>query len=66
MAGPEPLEVGVYDVQGRLISALGVFRCLDGLRWDGTANGRPLKSGIYILRAEAGKANISRKMIISR
>jgi hypothetical protein len=66
VAGPEPLELGIYDIQGRLISALGVFRVLDGIRWDGTVNGRPLKSGIYFLRAEAGKANISRKMIISR
>jgi flagellar hook assembly protein FlgD len=52
------VRVGVYDVAGRPVRRLHSGRLDAGrhaLSWDGTdQNGRPVASGIYYSRLEAG------------
>jgi hypothetical protein len=53
---PEPgrLDVGIYDVAGRLVADLGHGECNAGKKavvWDRTAGGSPVASGIYLVHA---------------
>jgi hypothetical protein len=59
-----------YDVTGALVRVLvdetkapGRYEAF----WDGRdAKGRPLPSGVYFLRLEAGKVNLTRKLVVLR
>jgi len=59
------LRVGIYDLQGRLVEALG-----DNVREAGMLNlqvkGRDLASGMYLLRVTAGDRETLRKLILLR
>jgi hypothetical protein len=47
------LDVGIYDVTGRLLARLGGNRFAGGRQsvvWDGTAGGAQVASGVYFMR----------------
>ncbi|MFH2052546.1 MAG: FlgD immunoglobulin-like domain containing protein [bacterium] len=65
-----PVRLRIYDVAGRLIRTL-----VDDVRpagryqevWDGrSAEGRPVASGIYLYRLQAGGISMCRRMVILR
>lgn len=55
---PGPVELTVFDMQGRIVRELGSTRLPAGrlaVRWDGLdASGRLVKSGAYLVRVRAG------------
>ena len=59
--------LSVFDAAGRRVARLVSGRVKAGrhsVRWDGTdGGGRPVASGVYLLRLEAGGAGISRKIV---
>jgi hypothetical protein len=64
----EHVILSIYTPEGKLVTRL-VNEVLEAGRnevpWDGTdAAGRPVSSGIYLYRLEAGKASISKKMLL--
>ena len=69
---PEAGEVSliVYDAQGREVRVLRRGREPAGIRgvtWDGRdSRGRPVGSGVYIARLEAGRFQQSRKLVLLR
>jgi len=62
--------VRVFDVTGRLVATLLDDEVVSGPRavaWDGTdAAGRPLASGVYFCRLEAGEERASRRLVLLR
>ncbi len=62
------VEVGIYDVQGRLVRTLASEALPAGpveLRWDGaTERGRPAGSGVYFARLRAGGEQASAKLML--
>jgi predicted outer membrane repeat protein len=71
LAGPERVSLKIYDVAGRLVRTLLGGQELEAgvhaYEWDGKSDeGRPVASGIYFYRIEAGGFTASRKMILLR
>ena len=67
---PERVTVRIYDPAGRLVRAL-VDELLPagehGFVWDGAdGRGRQVASGVYFVRAEAGRQVGSRKVVLLR
>lgn len=65
---PGPVQLSIYDVQGRLVS-----RLVDGplpagehaARWNGRSSaGEPAASGVYYYRLRTARENESRKMVL--
>ena len=64
------VEVGIFDVGGRLVATLHRGRLAAGTReftWNGVrAGGSAAPSGIYFYRAGASGQVVSRKMVLLR
>ena len=62
------VRVGIYDVSGRRVVTLVDREEAAGqysVPWDGTdAKGSRVASGVYLLRVEAGKQTLARKMVL--
>jgi hypothetical protein len=59
----------VYDVKGRLLDTLVDTRLAGGeyrSRWSGVGNAGPVAPGVYFFRLQAGRADITRSVIILR
>lgn len=60
----------VYDLSGREVTMLVTGSQTSGLHhvnWDGTdGSGRPVSSGVYIYRLQAGAFKASQRMILLR
>jgi hypothetical protein len=67
---PMPVDLGIYDVQGRCVRRLWQSTPPAGehrVAWNGTdAAGRPVASGPYLYRLAAGGTVSSRMMILAR
>ena len=72
LALPEPgrVTVRIYDPAGRLVRTLVDERMPageHGVVWDGRdGTGRHVASGVYFVRAEAGRQSSSRKVVLLR
>ncbi|MBD3335415.1 MAG: hypothetical protein GF355_07845 [Candidatus Eisenbacteria bacterium] len=67
-SGPLPVDVGVYDVQGRRIATLFRGRLQGGVTrsfsWSGIDQaGRAVASGVYFARVDVGSETWSRKLL---
>lgn len=69
--GRTRVEVGIYDVQGRLVRNLvpaseqdrGVYTEV----WKGRSDeGRRVPSGVYFIKAEIGKSRLTKKVVLAR
>ncbi len=64
----EPIHINIYDLLGRQVrslQAVGVGE--DFAVWDGTDNyGRPLASGIYLIRAETSRNSAVTKSLLMK
>ena len=64
------VQLGAYDVTGRRVALLGAGRHEAGvhrLDWSGLGDaGRPLSSGVYLLRMESEGFVASRKLLMIR
>lgn len=63
------VSLAVYDAGGRRVRALGsAFGAgLNEVTWDGTdASGRPVRSGVYFYRLDAGGERFTRSMVFAR
>jgi flagellar hook assembly protein FlgD len=62
--------VRVYSADGRLVATLLRGTVEPGVRevmWDGRdAGGRPVATGVYFCRLDAGGGTLTRKMILGR
>ncbi|MFQ5630836.1 MAG: FlgD immunoglobulin-like domain containing protein, partial [bacterium] len=69
-AGRQFVTVKIYDLLGRLVRVLFAAEVLPGryeVTWDGMDNlQRPMPSGVYIYRLEAGAVTLSRSMVLLR
>ena len=70
-SGIGPVEMGVFDVQGRRLARLTPSPIGPGfhsLSWDGSAaGGRRLPPGVYLLRLQAGtRAAVVHKLVLGR
>ncbi len=65
-----PVEVGVYDARGRRLRAWATAAApAEGIEftWDGRGpDGRPLPSGLYLVRARSGDATVVRGLVLAR
>ncbi|MDP6668675.1 MAG: FlgD immunoglobulin-like domain containing protein [Candidatus Krumholzibacteria bacterium] len=70
LAAPAPVELGIYDVRGRLVIRRRVPRAGTGensLAWFGRdERGERMTSGIYLLRLSAAGAAASGKLLLLR
>ena len=70
LGDPGPVEIGVYDIRGRLVAILAkrpFDRGVHSIQWDGTgANGDPFPSGIYLVRMKAATHRESKKIMLLR
>jgi flagellar hook assembly protein FlgD len=64
------VEIGLYDVMGRLIARLDQGERGAGsrtLRWDGRlANGGIVSPGIYFVRVSSDELEVTRKVVLCR
>ncbi len=69
---PRAMEVdlGVYDLHGRRVATLVSGRETAGVKryaWEGRDDaGRPVSSGVYVVRLQAGSRSLSRRMLLLR
>ena len=64
--GRAPTVISIFDARGRLVRRLRAAGA-PVLRWDGTDEAaRPLPSGVYLVRAQAGERVVSRKVVLVR
>jgi hypothetical protein len=65
-----PGEVGIFDVQGRLVRriASGTYPAgYEAVQWDGRdGQGREVSAGVYLLRAMSGGIKTSMKIVVAR
>jgi hypothetical protein len=70
LSRPGATQVALYDLRGRLVSALLNASLGAGhheLHWTGVDDtGRPLPSGVYFLRLESAGARLARKIVVER
>jgi hypothetical protein len=70
LAAPGPVELGVYDLQGRLVRRLVAGIQPAGkttVLWDGTDDGgRVQASGVYLVRFVGAQVVMSQKLVLSR
>jgi hypothetical protein len=70
LPAPGPARLAVFDAAGRRVASLGQDSYPAGLQrvvWDGRdAQGRPLPSGVYLLRLEAGGRCDRQKLVLLR
>ncbi|MBC8425151.1 hypothetical protein H8E07_13590 [bacterium] len=70
LAAPTDVRAGVYDLRGGLVAVLADRRYPSGdhaLYWGGRDGaGRPVSSGVYVLRLGAGGMARSEKMVLVR
>lgn len=68
LAAPSAVQLGVYDVGGRLVRTLanGVHDAgAHEIQWDGrNANGAPVSTGVYLYRLTSSTETLTRKMIL--
>jgi len=63
----EPIRIGIYDLLGREVRSLeAVSRGENFAVWDGTDNyGRPVASGVYLIRAEtSGYSAVTKSLLM--
>jgi hypothetical protein len=67
---PSPTSVAIYDISGRLVWKRGLGVRKPGLHqvtWDGSnLHGRPVEVGVYVIKAVAGAAEASAKVVVAR
>ncbi|RMH88984.1 MAG: T9SS C-terminal target domain-containing protein [Calditrichaeota bacterium] len=67
---PEWVTLKIYDIPGREVKTLINQRLRVGrytVQWDGTDEaGRPVTSGVYLYRLQAGEQILTRKMVLMR
>lgn len=65
-----PVSLRIYDARGRLVSDLWRGRLPAGeheIIWEGTGPaGQAVPSGIYLARLQAGRDQVSRKLVLAR
>jgi hypothetical protein len=64
-----PVELSVFDVQGRLVASLFHGSMGPGyhtLRWNGRAEGGDVSSGVYFVRFTASRRTITRRIVLLR
>jgi 3',5'-cyclic AMP phosphodiesterase CpdA len=61
-----PVDLGVYDVSGRLVSRVTGGRYEAGYHEVGWTNAETARPGVYFLRLRTGSAEATRKIVISR
>ncbi len=70
LSRPQDVRLTVHDPAGRLVTVLETGRRAAGshsVTWDGLdAVGRPVASGVYLLRLEAAEGTASRKVTVLR
>jgi len=70
LAAPGDVRAGVYDLSGGLVDVLADRRFAAGdhaLQWSGRdATGRPMPSGVYVIRLGAGEDVRSEKLMLVR
>jgi hypothetical protein len=63
-----PVELGIYDLSGRLVRTLVRGRAAAGVshaNWDRTDNsGREVAAGVYVCKLAAGEKTQSRKLVV--
>jgi len=68
LPAPEVVRVAVYDLSGRLVREVWNDSLEAGVQtthWDGTdADGRPVASGVYFCRVEAGGASETQRLVV--
>jgi predicted outer membrane repeat protein len=71
----ENAEIKIYNIKGQLVKSLGYLDFIKSkttdflysISWDGkNENGKPVSSGIYFYRLEAGDKTFVKKMVIIR
>ena len=65
----EVIELKIYDATGRLVRQWGhtTMRLSDHISWDGTDHAnRPLPSGVYFLKLQAGDYSTTEKVLLIR
>jgi flagellar hook assembly protein FlgD len=64
------VRVSVYDVGGRVIRAMPGRPTEAGehsITWDGrSADGVPVRSGLYFMRLVAGERTVTRRIVVER
>jgi hypothetical protein len=70
LAAPAAVDLSVYDARGSLLRRLVREVLASGTHeivWDGAgASGRPVPSGVYFVRTQAGRADASRRIVVLR
>jgi hypothetical protein len=65
-----PSKMDVFDVQGRLVRSIFAGQARRGVNetsWEGTdGTGRPVASGVYLVRLEADGKSLARTIVIVR
>ena len=61
-----PVDLGIYDVSGRLIAGVADGRYEAGYHEVGWTNAETARPGVYFLRLRTGSAEATRKIVIFR
>jgi hypothetical protein len=65
-----PITLKIYDLSGRLVRTFNLCnprKSVQSVLWDGRDdNGKVLPGGVYFYRLEAGRSNITKKLILLR
>ena len=65
-----PVRVAVYDARGQLVSTLALGSQPPGQRlitWNGCdEGGRPVASGVYVVRLDSGRDSRTRKITLAK
>gem|GEM_PF-5079740 len=69
-APPGEYDLAIYNLRGQKVRSFPTQSCSNGslsLIWNGEDDsGKPLPSGVYLLRAESGKQRVNSKLILIR
>ena len=64
VAGPEHVNVGIYDVTGRMVTTLVDENVLPGMYTREWSPGTDVRAGVYFLRFEAGAENATIRRLV--